>query len=165
MNNNLSEIVNPGDGFNPKAEFAAILSEAISANPALRAYLKEEALRRFDKDYDVFHPLTKNVIVEPGRSFRQALKEYDSNNNLERIEAELPLLNILVPDWSWIDGFSVTVWDVRNNDVSVAYVNNNNGHLTIHTTGESDFELANGRFLYSRFFFLKKVLTRQADIG
>ena len=38
-----------------KNRFAAALSKVITKDAALRRFIKEEALREFDRDYDVFY--------------------------------------------------------------------------------------------------------------
>lgn len=47
--------------------FARILSMAVSKDAALRQFLKAEAEKQFDKDYDVFYPYVKDAVVEDGR--------------------------------------------------------------------------------------------------
>lgn len=93
--------------------FAQILSKATASEPELVSFIRNEALKQFDKDFDVFYPWVKDVSVSKGRTFRQILKQYDRDERLEKIEAAMPLLNILVPEWSWIDArcFSVKNWD------------------------------------------------------
>lgn len=59
-------------------------------------------------------------MVERGKTLRSILAEYDTDNLLPRIENELPLLNILVPDWSIIGGFCLDNWDTSDGDISVA---------------------------------------------
>ena len=39
-----------------KEQFAQALSIAVHESEALRAFIKTEALKEFDKDYDVFYP-------------------------------------------------------------------------------------------------------------
>lgn len=104
-------------------DFAEILSSAVYSEPALRDFIKSEALKEFDKDHDVFYPFVKDEIVSDGQTFSQILKKYDTKNLLQEIEAGEPLLNILVPDWSWIDEgcFSVYNWDTGKEEVAVTY--------------------------------------------
>lgn len=105
------------------SEFAIILSRAINQEPELRAFIKKEALKEFDKDYDVFYPFVKDKKVEGDRTFRDILLDYDDNKELPSIEDSLPLLDILVPDWSWIadDCFSVRRWDIEQDRVCVTF--------------------------------------------
>lgn len=111
-------------------DFAIILSKAVSNEPELRAFLKREALKQYDKDYDVFYPWTKDLFVDDERSFEAILKEYDEEDCLELIVKEIPLLTILVPDWSWIanECFSINTWDVSGDEIGVAFDNQNGDH-------------------------------------
>lgn len=47
-----------------KVEFAVVLSKAISQEKNLREFIKQEALKQFDMDYDVFYPYVKESIVK-----------------------------------------------------------------------------------------------------
>lgn len=85
-----------------KEQFAVILSRAVYENEDLRDFLKEEALKLYDNDQDVFYPLLKNKMINGSDSFRDILARYDEDGQLARIERDHPLLTILVPDWSWI---------------------------------------------------------------
>ena len=104
-------------------DFSVILSKAVYNEPELRSFLKEEALKSFDRDYDVFYPWTKHSEVRDGLTFEDILKMYDTDNSLHLIENKVPLLNILVPDWSWIssDCFSVKTWNTEIKEVGVGY--------------------------------------------
>ena len=93
-------------------EFSQILSRALTSESEMRDFIKTEALKQFDKDYDVFYPWVKdNEIANTGKTFKEVLQTYDTNSRLESIEESLPLLNIFVPDWSWIEAFSINDWD------------------------------------------------------
>lgn len=131
------------EAFNAKEEFALILSKAVYSNENLRRFIKTQALNQFDKDYDVFYPWVKNEVVSEGQSFRDILKEYDVNDVLPRIEEVLPRLNILVPDWSWADGFSIKTWNTESQEVSTA-IHYQDG-LSIYTRGEFDTQAAFGQ--------------------
>ncbi len=52
-------------------KFAKVLSKAISDNSALRSFIKEESLKQFDNDYDVFYPFVKHKIVSGKQTFRE----------------------------------------------------------------------------------------------
>ena len=104
-------------------DFAILLSRAVSNEPSLRSLLKTEALKKFDKDFDVFYPTVKNIVVDSELTFQQVLLKYDYYSKLPCIEQAVPLLTILVPDWSWIDRdcFSVTKWDPLDSSIVVSY--------------------------------------------
>lgn len=84
--------------FNAHKEFSIILSKALSENPELRIFLKQEALEQFDRDYDVLYLRSKNDLVDGKNTFAEVLSKYDDNGYLDRIEEDMPKLNILIPD-------------------------------------------------------------------
>ena len=132
--------------YNPEKEFAIILSKAVHENKDLRVFLKNESLKQFDYDYDVFYPNTKDKYVDGTRTFREVLLDYcDSESQLNRIEGELPLLNILLPDMAWIDPdlFSAKSWDVENDNVLVTYREGNKEREFIEN-GKRSFVLDDG---------------------
>lgn len=55
-------------------EFASILSKAVNNETALRLFLKKEALKQFDKDYDVFYPWLRDCDIDGNNSFEEILK-------------------------------------------------------------------------------------------
>lgn len=103
-----------------KVEFAVVLSKAISQEKNLREFIKQEALKQFDMDYDVFYPYVKESMVNDTFSFRDLLLKYTTKETLEQIEKALPLLTIYVPDYSWIGAFSPEMWDTNDDEVVVA---------------------------------------------
>lgn len=118
-----------------EAEFAVILSKALYQEEGLRRFVKNQALKEFDKDYDVFYPLLKDEIVENNESFHMILSRYDDKDILSDIEANCPLINILVPDWSWIDAFSIHTWDTDIQDISVILGTADSKHY-VYTNGK-----------------------------
>lgn len=128
-------------------DFSKILSRAVYNEEDLRAFLKKEAQKEFDKDHDVFYPWTKNAIIKDGRSFREILLDYDLENKLEAVENNLPLLNILVPDWSWINDkcFSVNSWDLSIKEVGVGYSSKSETR-DIYANGKLEASLPVGAF-------------------
>lgn len=116
-------------------KFAKVLSKAISDNSALRSFIKEESLKQFDNDYDVFYPFVKHKIVSGKQTFREILLSYCENEgDLKQIEESSLLLNILVPDLSLFGGFNAEKWDITNNDVAV--VANDDADNTVYEDGE-----------------------------
>ncbi|MFK2289758.1 hypothetical protein ACIXNV_23335 [Bacteroides fragilis] len=49
--------------------FAKILSVAATKDSSLRTFLKQEAQKQFDKDYDVFYPYVKDKVIEQGKHY------------------------------------------------------------------------------------------------
>lgn len=129
-------------------DFAVILSKAVYNEPDLRVFLKEEALRQFDKDYDVFYPFAKDKLVDGKRTLRDILKQYDSEGKLEYIEKTIPKLTIMVPDWSWISEncFSVLNWETSSEKVVVCYDEGIEGH-PVMMNGVDFATIPNGAFI------------------
>lgn len=118
-----------------KMKFAESLAKALFANKDLRRLVKEEALKKFDKDYDVIYQLVKNKRITPtdytgknngkidksilskssqGTTFRQALLPFFKNEaELIEIEQKLPLLTIFVPELP-LGYFSAETWDIND---------------------------------------------------
>ena len=109
---------------NAQKEFAIILSKALRSDSDLRVFVKQEALKRFDNDYDVFYPNVKDVLINGKDTFREILLSYSEDyESFSYLESTLEKLTLLVPDWSWItsDCFSVKNWDTSDNFVCVGY--------------------------------------------
>lgn len=102
-------------------DFSKILSEAVFSDEAIRCFIKEEALKQFDNDYDVFYPKAKYSYLKGGKTFREHLLEFTTEETLSRIERAIPKLTILVPDWGWLSNFSAKTWDTSDNKVYVGY--------------------------------------------
>ena len=113
-------------------DFAIILSKAVYTEPELRAFIKEEANKQFDKD----------------RKMIDILRENDNEGKMEFVENAIPKLNILVPDWSWVceDCFSIHKWDTTDPTVVVAY-DLPNGNHRIFFDGMEYETLPKGSFL------------------
>lgn len=105
-------------------QFAEILSKVVFCDEEVRGFLKEEALKQFDRDYDVFYPFAKDHVFSSGKTFRQLLLSHETyKGQLNDIEKAVPKLTILVPDYSWVDPhcFSVFAWDVSDEQVCVGF--------------------------------------------
>jgi hypothetical protein len=111
-----------------RLEFGRAFALAIKENPELRAFIKEEALKMFNKDYDVMYQLVKNKplsgvyyrtssnVTTSYSTMRELLLNYfESENVLIEIESQLPLLTIFVPELPE-DTFSAHTWDANNPD-------------------------------------------------
>lgn len=96
--------------------FANILSKASYANKSVRAFLKAQALKRIDNDYNVFYPLAKDELIDGKNSFRSALLQFTDEEKLSQIEANLPLLNIYIPDFT---SKGITALDTEDMEIPV----------------------------------------------
>lgn len=110
------------------SNFAQLLSRAINEEEALRSFIKEEALKQYDNDYDVFYAWVKDKKVTEEQTFEQILEKYDDHNVLQSCVKSVPKITILVPDWEWLDAFSVKTWNTSENDVMVGYAQNGASH-------------------------------------
>lgn len=139
-------------------EFASILSIATSDRTDLREFLKAEALKRYDNDFDVFYPWAKDNIVSGTESFREILSLYDKKGIIPAIEEIAPLLTILVPEWSWVSPkcFSVLNWDTDNHDIAVCYGATNNECYSIYQDGKLAGEIQKGSFTDLPILILKE---------
>lgn len=104
-----------------QASFASSLSRAVYDNEELRHLIKEEALKMFDNDYEILWLDFKHAKLSTGKTVRESLIEYSSEEELLEIEEALPLLTVLVPDLTLIGSFNARSWDVSNPEVCVCY--------------------------------------------
>lgn len=112
-------------------EFAVILSDAVADNEEMREFIKEEALKQFDKDYDVFYPYVKDHVFSSGESFREILSAREKyEGQLEAIERSVPKLTVLVPNFSWLDEefFCAEKWDTSIDRLCVGYDDDADAH-------------------------------------
>lgn len=124
--------------------FAKLLSKAVYNNIDIRRFLKDEAIRQFDRDYDVFYPLVKNKIVSNDKTFREILLSYcEDETELSKIENTLPLLNILIPDLTFVSDFNADTWDISDNEVPVSYTMKGTGNV-LYANGDSVITLKSG---------------------
>jgi len=84
------------------SKFAEILSRVTYDRQDVREFLKTEAVKQFDKNYDVLYALVKDKKIN-GPTFRDILVAYSSEADVQDIEKNVPLLNILVPKIALFD--------------------------------------------------------------
>ena len=144
------ESINFNENGKLKLKFAEAFSNALIANKDVRRLVKEEALKQFDKDYDVLYALVKNQSLTPTEylktnsnktsknllqksanalTLREALLPFFSSEaELLEIEQKLPLLTIFVPELP-LGYFSAETWDVNDEtqipDVALRLTNTN----------------------------------------
>ena len=92
--------------------------------------------------------MEKDKKLNDGRTFRECLLEDSDEPTLRQIEKQKPLLDILIPDWSWIKAFDVHSWNTISNDVLVGFVNNHGEHV-VYENGNKCGILDKGVFLCS----------------
>lgn len=67
------------------SNFAEVLSKVIYDRQDVREFLKSEAIKQFDKNYDVLYVLVKDKMIG-GSTFRDILVEYSSEDEIAHIE-------------------------------------------------------------------------------
>lgn len=123
--------------------FAKILSIAVAKNEALRTFLKSEAEKQYDKDYDVFYPFVKDKTATDGKTLRDILVSYSSENEIATIEKNLPLLTVMIPDLASFGAFSINKWDTSDEQVAVTYAKDNDNSV-FYAEGDSLLSLPKG---------------------
>ncbi len=131
-----------------KRDFAKALVQALKDNIEIRKLIKGEALKMFDKDYDVLYQLVKNKKMSNNRSFRDILEGYfKDKNRLAEIENNLPLLTIFVPELPE-GSFSANTWDIQNEIPEVAIRMTTTNHVPMFTSDNKEYILK-GRYIPS----------------
>ncbi|OPB87248.1 hypothetical protein [Elizabethkingia occulta] len=122
-----------------KQEFSIALAKALASNADLRDFIKKEALKKFDNDYDVLYQMIKDQMIG-GKAFKDIIAEqYDKKENLEALERLYPTLTIFVPELP-MDSFSAEKWNSRTEIPQVAYtLDTTNDTPIINEKGEEYF--------------------------
>lgn len=109
-----------------KKKFAEALHEAMTESANLREFLKNEALKKFNGDYDILYNYVKDHKVG-NSTFRNILKSYYINeSDLIEIENTVPSLTIFVPSLPK-NSFSAENWNISRDIplVAVRLLDNN----------------------------------------
>lgn len=102
-----------------KKKFAKALHEAMTENVNLRQFLKNEALNKFNGDYDILYNYVRDHSVGDS-TFRDILESYyHDKSDLVAIETSIPSLTIFVPTLPE-DSFSANNWDITDDIPLVA---------------------------------------------
>ncbi|MCT3758586.1 hypothetical protein HZQ19_08280 [Elizabethkingia anophelis] len=122
-----------------KQEFSIALAKALASNADLRDFIKKEALKKFDNDYDVLYQMIKDQMIG-GKAFKDIIAEqYDKKENLEALERLYPTLTIFVPELP-MDSFSAEKWNSRTEIPQVAYtLDTTNDIPVVNEKGEEYF--------------------------
>ncbi len=119
-------------------DFAEVLSKATYARQEVREFLKEEAVKQFDKNYDVLYALVRDKKIGEA-TFHDVLVEYSSEEEMDRIEAGLPLLNILIPEIAFFD-INAANMDCEDAEIPVAISKEKVTSLYLNGVCEVDLE-------------------------
>ena len=123
--------------------FSIILSKAVSKNKPLRDFIKAEALKQKDNDFDVIYELCKNEKIADNKTFRDILIENETfEGAITKIETELPTITVLVPTLP-NDSFTPHNWSTENQIPMIGYVNKT--EVDMYLNGEKSMTLKNGQ--------------------
>lgn len=125
--------------------FSVALSKAVCSEQSVREFLKKEALKQVDNDYDVFYPFVKNSLVDGSRTFADVISQY-LEGDIKEIETTVPTLNILVPDMTWLDsqGFCAERWDTSDQRASVTYKRSGSNDKELFVNGYAMGKIESG---------------------
>lgn len=130
-----AKFVNVIDEDTALRNFSVALSKAVCSEQPVREFLKREALKQVDNDYDVFYPFVRSTQVDENRTFRDVICQY-LDGDVNEIENAVPTLTILVPDMTWLDpqGFCAKNWDTSDQRAAVTYrrAKSNNKELFVN---------------------------------
>ncbi|WP_316776542.1 hypothetical protein [Pedobacter antarcticus] len=121
--------------------FSLMLRDALADDVELRRFLKNEALKKFDLDYDILYGMIKDKTVSNNQTFREKLLKYvNSEQELFEFEESLPLLTIYVPE---IPNFSAEKWNAESEKpaVSTGIINKNKMVTYYLNDGEQEEKL------------------------
>lgn len=105
-------LTTPQSSHESKVYFAKTLAKAVEQEPLLRIYLKQEALKMFDNDYDVFYQSVKNFTLSDGQTVYEKIAKYaSSKDSLDLSIQSLPLLTMYVAD---LPELTPENWDTDN---------------------------------------------------
>lgn len=100
--------------------FAEVLAKAIQ-NKEVRDLIKQEALKKFDNDYDVLYQLSKTATLGNGKTLESLLAAYANDSAAFIAMADqLPLTTIFVP---YLNKFSPQDWNTEEQVPIVAIRN------------------------------------------
>ncbi|MDR2206669.1 MAG: hypothetical protein LBE36_11020 [Flavobacteriaceae bacterium] len=129
-----------------KTQFAKALAKALKEHKELRDFIKTEALKQVNRDYDVIYHVIKNKPVTTmtamgGNTIHDLLLPYfETEAQLLEIENKLPLLTIFVPDLPE-DSFSAESWETMDEIPYVAVRIRESNDIPIYGSDEENFVL------------------------
>ncbi|MDR2204604.1 MAG: hypothetical protein LBE36_00345 [Flavobacteriaceae bacterium] len=129
-----------------KTQFAKALAKALKDHKELRDFIKMEALKQVNRDYDVLYHVIKNKPVTTmtamgGNTIHDLLLPYfETEAQLLEIENKLPLLTIFVPDLPE-DSFSAEDWETLTEIPYVAVRTYESNDIPIYNADGENFVL------------------------
>jgi len=101
-------------------EFAKTLARALT-DKEVRSLIRQEAIRMFDKDYDVLYGFSKEVTGSNGKTLHEQIAAYAKDKQaFNELVNATPLLTIYVPQ---LENFDAAKWDTDKQAPIVAVRN------------------------------------------
>ena len=129
-NDNLEQFANELDEQSAMRRFAEILSQATFRRTDVREFLKREALKKFNYNYDILYVNVKDIHIG-NETFGEILNKYAKPGELESIEHSVPTINILIPKITACD-ISADNLDCTDNETPVVLPNDINNILFLN---------------------------------
>ena len=125
-----------------RVDFTKALAKSLNEKN-VRDFLKAEAQKQYDGDYDILYAMVKDRKLANGETFEQTLTRLSGSDQARNWSANLPLLTIFVPELST---FSSESWNTTTQIPDVAIDNShladkNGGKLTAFNTSLQEFTL------------------------
>ena len=139
--------------------FSIALSKAVSNHKEVRDFLKTEALKCFDNDYDILYQSIKDCEVVDLGTFRDIIENcLGSSYKMEQIESALPTLTIYIADNAWLDpdGFCANNWNTEDCRAAVTYTQNNGLCKNLYSNGYYLGEIEEGTIPGGAVLIVKK---------
>lgn len=122
------QAANPDDTYN--VAFSRVLAKAVNTEPGLRSFIKTEAAKQFDKDYDILYQVVKDKKLNKGHTLHETLLKYADDAQVFNTACNmLPLLTIYVPE---LPNFSAENWDAQTQIPMVAVKQRNKAGVSIY---------------------------------
>lgn len=137
IDNVVAEVQSPVVSISAQESFAAILAAALKEKPDLRVFIKKEALKQFDRDYDVLVATVRDQEVSGDITFYEILKEYDKESQLDGILDSQPLLTIFVPN---LPSFSAETWNPQKDEIPFVAVSKPSKGMVKYFAKEGSYE-------------------------
>lgn len=123
-----------------KKKFGVALAKVLAESSSAREFIKNEALKQFDCDYDVLYLLVKDNELSDNSTLEECLLKYIDKNLLFIIENEIPTLTIFVPELPE-NSFSAKLWNTEKEYPSVAIGDNGTGDVTAFDPKGCEFQI------------------------
>jgi hypothetical protein len=115
-----------------KVDAAKTWAKAVH-NESIREFLKEEALKKFDGDYEVLYQFVQGKKMKNGKLLSELLSSYDASpQHFKEVNESLPLLTIYVPTF-----FSAAKWNTSTQIPIVAVRDENERLIAFNKNGDS----------------------------